>query len=126
MRGSPFHANNIHEVVRQNNEYKKHKDQLKKINSAKGFMPDMTDEMHKMKHKLASARNFEEVNKLKVVERDNLRMLNRFLEIQRGRQLSVPKALLETDIVTSPVAEFHSMRVLNKLNESKEVIKSNH
>ena len=94
MRGSPFHANNIHEVVRQNNEYKKHKDQLKKINSAKGFMPDMTDEMHKMKHKLASARNFEEVNKLKVVERDNLRMLNRFLEIQRGRQLSVPKALL--------------------------------
>ena len=126
MRGSPFHANNIHEVVRQNNEYKKHKDQLKKINSAKGFMPDMTDEMHKMKHKLASARNFEEVNKLKVVERDNLRMLNRFLEIQRGRQLSVPKALLETDIVTSPVAEFHSIRVLNKLNESKEVIKSNH
>jgi|688.fasta_scaffold763694_1 hypothetical protein len=52
----------------------------------------MTSEMHKMKLKLAVARNFEEVNKLKTVEKDNLRMLIKFLDIQRGRQLSVPKA----------------------------------
>ena len=85
-------------------------------------MPDLTVEMDKMHSKLSQARNFEEVNKLKTVEKDNLRMLGKFLEIQRGRQLSVPKAnYIENiqEISTSPVHEFHSVRVLNKLSESK-------
>lgn len=68
------------------------------------------------------------MEKLKIVERDNLRLLGKFLDIQKGRHLSVPKAnYIENfyEIVSSPVHEFHSVRVLNKINESKQVLKQN-
>jgi hypothetical protein len=41
--------------------------------------------LQSMQASVSRARNYEEIQKLKKVERDNLRMLGRFLEISKGR-----------------------------------------
>ena len=82
MRGSQFQEKSVHEAIRQNNEYKRHLQELKTISELQGyFLPDTTSQMAQMQTVLNRARNFEEAEKLKQVEKDNLRLLNRFLSI---------------------------------------------
>jgi hypothetical protein len=49
MRGSQFQEKNVHEAIRQNNEYKRHLQELKTISEMQGyFLPDTTEQMAQM------------------------------------------------------------------------------
>lgn len=77
---------------------------------------------------MSRARFFEEVERIKALEKDNKRMLDRFLEIQAGHGISVGRSNPAENIksiASSPSHEFHSLSVLNKLEESHQMYQSN-
>lgn len=61
-------------------------------------------------------------------QKDNYKLMRKFLEIQQGHQLRVPVCDAEKNmaqIKQSPVHGMHSMHVYQKQNESKEILLEN-
>ena len=95
MRNSRFQQQNtaVHEAIRQNEYYVRHKQALQKIKDSVSKVPifDTAPAMTKMAVEKQRTRVFEQSEKIQGVEKDNVRMLGKFIEIQTGKHLGVPR-----------------------------------
>ena len=74
---------------------------------------------------LQRTRKFEIMSKYREEERSNLRLLNKFVEIQKGHQLSVPRADYKTHLTKNPVQKNHSLNYDKKKQQDIKLLRDN-
>jgi len=101
MRNSPFQSKNtsMTKLNETNQGYKHHRKTLEtlvtKNRSPKDHMGIIADKQYQ----LGRTRKFEQAAKFRNEELANLRLLNQFIDIQKGNQLSVGRANYRLNMV---------------------------
>ena len=111
MRNSPFQLKyqSVTKAIEQNVDYQRHKSTINEFITKEASPRDFRCELRRVNGQLQRTRRFENSSKWAEEERTNLRMLNKFMDIQRGQQLSVPRATYKTHERKSPVQKNHSL-----------------
>lgn len=81
MRGSQFQAPNVHAASNQNRHYAVHRERLGKIEQGSKTFVDTTKAMKDANEKINRTHVFYQNEKIRDLERDNLRMLKQFLDV---------------------------------------------
>ena len=126
MRNSPFQLkqSSVHETIESNLSYQRHR----KIVNELGVLQSPRDYKSEMRNKnqsLQRTRRFENQHKHQEEEKCNLRLLNKFVDIQRGKHLSVGRADYQTVMTRSPVQKNHSLSYDKKKIDDIQLFKSN-
>lgn len=86
MRNSPFQLNNtsVINTIENNQAYKRHRQKIDSFSLTMSNAKDHMLEMSSKNQSLQRTRRFENTKKYREEETSNLRLLNRFVEIQKG------------------------------------------
>ena len=116
MRNSPFQLNNtsVINTLETNLAYKHHRQKIDQYKTTKASPRDHMIEMSGKNYHLQRTRRFENSAKYSEEEKSNLRLLNRFVEIQKGQHLSVPRAEYKMHLTKNPVQKNHSLNMDKK------------
>ena len=82
---------------------------------------DTLPEMERMAREKQRTNAFNKIEKIAKTEKDNIRLLTKFIEVQEGKQSSIPKV----GVQASPVMENHSLHLKKRLDEMQELNEKN-
>lgn len=127
MRNSPFQLKQTSMLQTYDSSvaYIRHKRVIDHSRTTQASPRDYIEQVLNKRESTQRTRRFEELSRQAEADKTNIHMLNRFNEIRRGRQLSVPSADYKAHQQRSPVQQKHSLNFTKKKKYDMELVKSN-
>ena len=87
MRNSPFQlqSSNLRNTIETNLAYKQHREKLRNVLTKSISPEDHLSQLRSVNRSLQRTKQFQQKGKQKEEDEQNMRLLHKFVEIQRGR-----------------------------------------